>query len=133
VSSLNEAPVLACRSKNGCRTHLGSHQSGVFLKIILLAVLGAISANPAFAFECWIQAYWTESAAAAKSIEWVNKFWERTAALSNGMVYVNYLEDEGDERVGATYGPNYDRLVMLKNKYDPANFFRLNQNIRPTV
>jgi FAD/FMN-containing dehydrogenase len=84
-------------------------------------------------FECWIQAYWTESAAAAKSIEWVNKFWERTAALSNGRVYVNYLEDEGDERVRAAYGPNYDRLVTVKNKYDPANFFRLNQNIRPTV
>jgi FAD/FMN-containing dehydrogenase len=84
-------------------------------------------------FECWIQAYWTESTAAAESIEWVNKFWERTAALSNGRVYVNYLEDEGDERVRAAYGPNYDRLVTVKNKYDPANFFRLNQNIRPTV
>jgi hypothetical protein len=84
-------------------------------------------------FECWIQAYWTESAAAAKSIEWVNEFWERTAALSNGRVYVNYLEHEGDERVRAAYGPNYDRLVTVKNKYDPANFFRVNQNIRPTV
>jgi len=84
-------------------------------------------------FECWIQSYWTESAAAAKSIEWVNKFWERTGSLSNGRVYVNYLEDEGDQRVRAAYGPNYDRLVTLKNKYDPTNFFRLNQNIKPTV
>jgi FAD/FMN-containing dehydrogenase len=83
-------------------------------------------------FECWIQAYWTESAAAAKSIEWVDKFWERTGAFSNGRVYVNYLEDEGGERVRAAYGPNYDRLVALKNKYDPANFFRMNQNIQPT-
>jgi len=84
-------------------------------------------------FECWIQSYWTESAAAAKSIEWVNKFWERTGSHSNGRVYVNYLEDEGNERVRAAYGPNYDRLVTLKNKYDPTNFFRLNQNIKPTV
>jgi hypothetical protein len=84
-------------------------------------------------FECWIQSYWSESAAEAKSIEWVNKFWERTGSLSNGRVYVNYLEDEGDQRVRAAYGPNYDRLVTLKNKYDPANFFRLNQNIKPTV
>lgn len=84
-------------------------------------------------FECWIQSYWTESAQAAKSIEWVNKFWERTATLSNGRVYVNYLEDEGDQRVRAAYGPNYDRLVTLKNKYDPSNFFRLNQNIKPTA
>ena len=84
-------------------------------------------------FECWIQAYWTESAAAPKSIQWVNEFWERTGTFSNGRVYVNYLEDEGNERVRAAYGPNYDRLVTLKNKYDPANFFRLNQNIKPTV
>jgi FAD/FMN-containing dehydrogenase len=84
-------------------------------------------------FECWIQAYWTGAAAAAKSIEWVNKFWERTGALANGRVYVNYLEDEGGERVRAAYGPNYDRLVTLKNKYDPTNFFSLNQNIKPAV
>jgi hypothetical protein len=84
-------------------------------------------------FECWIQSYWTGSAAEAASIAWVNKFWERTGALANGKVYVNYLEDEGDERVRAAYGPNYDRLVTLKNKYDPGNFFRLNQNIKPTA
>ena len=46
---------------------------------------------------------------------------------------MNYLEDEGAERVRAAYGPNYDRLVALKNKYDPTNLFRINQNIRPTV
>lgn len=63
----------------------------------------------------------------------MNKFWERTEALSNGRVYVNYLEDEGNQRVRAAYGPNYDRLVTLKNKYDPTNFFRVNQNIKPTV
>ncbi|MGZ6174595.1 MAG: BBE domain-containing protein, partial [Candidatus Binataceae bacterium] len=68
-----------------------------------------------------------------KSIEWVNQFWERAGAFANGRVYVNYLEDEGAERVRAAYGPNYDRLVALKNKYDPTNFFRINQNIRPTV
>jgi len=84
-------------------------------------------------FECWIQAYWTETAAAAKSINWVNKFWERAGAHANGRVYVNYLEDEGGERVRAAYGPNYDRLVTLKQKYDPANFFRMNQNIKPTA
>jgi FAD/FMN-containing dehydrogenase len=52
-------------------------------------------------------------------------------------VYVNYLggeADEGGERVRAAYGPEkYQRLVALKNKYDPTNLFRLNQNIKPTV
>jgi len=46
-------------------------------------------------------------------------------------VYVNNLGEEGDERVRAAYGPNYDRLAALKRKYDPTNFFRLNQNINP--
>jgi FAD/FMN-containing dehydrogenase len=46
-------------------------------------------------------------------------------------VYVNYLsEGEGEERVRSAYGANYDRLVKLKSKYDPTNFFRINQNIR---
>jgi FAD/FMN-containing dehydrogenase len=43
---------------------------------------------------------------------------------------VNYLS-EGEDRVQEAYGTNYDRLVALKNKYDPTNLFRRNQNIRP--
>ena len=53
--------------------------------------------------------------------------------FSTGAVYVNNLGDEGEDRVRAAYGPNYQKLVALKNKYDPTNLFRLNQNIRPTV
>jgi Berberine and berberine like len=57
--------------------------------------------------------------------------------FSSGGVYVNYLgqeADEGTERVQAASGPaKYERLVALKNKHDPTNFFCLNQNIKPTV
>ena len=46
--------------------------------------------------------------------------------------YVNYLDDdEADDPVAAAYGPNYRRLQQIKARYDPANFFRMNQNIRP--
>ena len=49
-------------------------------------------------------------------------------------VYVNEMGMEGEERVRAAYNPaSYERLVALKNRYDPTNFFRLNQNIKPTV
>ena len=47
-------------------------------------------------------------------------------------VYVNYLEDEADPHAREAYGPNYNRMVALKNKYDPTNFFRMNHNIRPS-
>jgi hypothetical protein len=51
--------------------------------------------------------------------------------LSTGAVYVNDLMNEGDERVRAAYGDKYDRLSKIKRKYDPENFFRVNQNIKP--
>ena len=48
--------------------------------------------------------------------------------------YVNYLDsdDVGDDPVRAAYGPNYDRLVQVKNAFDPDNLFRMNTNIAPT-
>jgi hypothetical protein len=54
-----------------------------------------------------------------------------TPALTGG-TYVNFLSNEGDDRVRAAYGDKYDRLVALKDKYDPTNVFRLNQNIVPS-
>ena len=51
---------------------------------------------------------------------------------SAGGAYVNFMmHDEGQDRIKATYRGNYDRLVAVKTKYDPGNFFRVNQNIRP--
>lgn len=59
--------------------------------------------------------------------------WLGIQPFSSGGVYVNYLGNEGEERVKAAYGINYERLAILKSKYDPTNLFRFNQNIRPTV
>ncbi len=68
-------------------------------------------------------------------VRWVREFWSAMQPYSTGSVYVNYLgqeADEGAERIKAAYGPEkYQRLAALKNKYDPTNLFRLNQNIRP--
>ena len=63
---------------------------------------------------------------------WVRNAHERLRPFSTGRTYVNFHgHDEDDERVRATYGPNYDRLVELKRRYDPANVFRSNRNIAP--
>ncbi|MCI0564650.1 MAG: BBE domain-containing protein, partial [Nitrososphaera sp.] len=63
---------------------------------------------------------------------WVRNYFASLQPFSTGGVYVNFLGDEGQDRVKASYGTDkYDRLAALKNKYDPTNFFRLNQNIKP--
>lgn len=62
---------------------------------------------------------------------WARGLWEATHPYSAGAAYVNFLMKEGDERVKASYGENYQRLQKVKAKYDPANFFQINQNIKP--
>jgi FAD/FMN-containing dehydrogenase len=82
-------------------------------------------------YEYWVHSYWQEDGAREDSIRWVIDFFAALKPLSSGAVYVNDLENEGDARVRAAYGDNYQRLAKIKRKYDPANFFRVNQNIRP--
>jgi hypothetical protein len=69
--------------------------------------------------------------------QWTREFWEAMQPFSSAGVYVNYLgqeADEGADRVKAAYGSEkYERLVVLKNNYDPTNLFRLNQNILPNA
>jgi FAD/FMN-containing dehydrogenase len=70
--------------------------------------------------------------ASAESLrEWVVGSWEALHPFSAGGSYVNFLVDEGQERVEASYRDNYPRLREIKRRYDPANLFQLNQNIRP--
>ena len=67
-----------------------------------------------------------------KITNWAKEYWNALHPYSAPGAYVNFMMDgEGDERVKASYGKNYSRLSKLKKKYDPANFFRVNQNIRP--
>jgi FAD/FMN-containing dehydrogenase len=66
-----------------------------------------------------------------RSQEWVRTTFDALHPHSAGGAYVNFIMDEGDERIRASYRDNYDRLVTVKRQYDPANLFHQNQNIRP--
>jgi len=63
--------------------------------------------------------------------EWVRDYWTALHPHSAGGAYVNFLMEEGEERVSTSYTGNMERLAAIKAKYDPANLFRVNQNIRP--
>ena len=65
--------------------------------------------------------------------EWTKRYWEALHPHSAGGAYVNFMMDEGQERVQATYRGNYERLAAVKQKYDPGNLFRVNQNVRPAA
>ncbi len=65
---------------------------------------------------------------------WAKNYWEALHPYGAGGAYINFMMDgEGEDRIRATYGDNYERLARIKAKYDPDNFFRVNQNIRPEV
>lgn len=66
-------------------------------------------------------------------VSWTKEYWEAVHPYSAGGAYVNFMMDEGEDRVKATYRDNYARLAAVKKKYDPANVFRVNQNIKPSA
>ena len=66
--------------------------------------------------------------------QWAQDYWAAVHPFNLAGAYANFMmDDEGEARVRAAYGGNYDRLAALKKKYDPANLFRVNQNIRPSL
>jgi FAD/FMN-containing dehydrogenase len=84
-------------------------------------------------FNLSILSIWEAAPATDTNVAWAHRFWRAVQPFAADAVYVNYLGDEGQERVVAAYDPaKYERLAALKARYDPTNFFRLNQNIRPS-
>ena len=82
-------------------------------------------------FSLLILSGWEDPADTDVNVTWTRELFARTEPLCSAGVYVNYLGLEGDQRVRDAFGLNYDRLVQVKQRYDPGNFFRLNQSIAP--
>jgi FAD/FMN-containing dehydrogenase len=88
-------------------------------------------ASRAAGFNLLIISMWQDPSDEASCTQWTRALAKSVEPFSRGTGYVNYLTDEGEARVKAAYGPNYERLLGLKMRYDPRNLFRLNQNITP--
>ncbi len=130
-----DADVLAAYRSHAAR--IDSPHSAV----ILFPVDGALNALPADHSPMGnrdakvvlnISASWESAEEDAAHIGWARTAWRDLSRFSTGGTYVNFLtEEEGDERIRAAYGANYDRLVEVKNRWDPDNVFRMNKNIAP--
>jgi len=102
---------------NGAAQRVGKNDTAYSFREALFAeVIVGVDADPANA---------------GKITNWCKSYWEALHPYSSGGAYLNFMMDEGQERVQAAFRDNYDRLVAVKNIYDPGNFFRVNQNIRP--
>jgi FAD/FMN-containing dehydrogenase len=76
---------------------------------------------------------WDDASDDERCIAWARAFFDAAAPFALGSVYVNFMTQEEGGRVAEAYGANYERLVTVKNRYDPRNLFRCNQNIRPSA
>jgi hypothetical protein len=111
-------------------------------KILIAHLLGAVSrvkddetpySHRDAPFIINIVSMWSDTTKNEENIKWGRDLWNAVQPFATGGVYVNFLMTEGADRVMASYGKKkYERLVALKNKYDPMNFFSLNQNIKPS-
>jgi FAD/FMN-containing dehydrogenase len=125
------ATMIDCFAR--CPTKMGQ----LLLEHIHGAVTGVAAGDTAFphrkgGFNFLVLAQWIKTADTPRCIFWARETYERMQPFFAAGRYVNYLDDdERGDPVAAAYGSNYRRLQGIKAKYDPQNFFRMNQNIRP--
>jgi hypothetical protein len=121
-------------------TTIGSRRSSLLSNITIQLYGGAVSrvgdADTAFAqrqaeYNVAIEAKWTDPAESRKHIGWTRAFSEALKPYSSNAYLLNFLGNEGRDLVRAAFGSNYTQLAELKAKYDPTNFFSLNQNVQP--
>jgi FAD/FMN-containing dehydrogenase len=91
----------------------------------------AAYADRAALFIVNVHGRWENAADDKRCIDWARAFFKASTPYASGGVYINFLTADESDRVRAAYGPNYDRLVQVKRKYDPENLFCVNHNIKP--
>ncbi len=111
LSSMHLYPVNGAAHRRGPTETPWSYRDAVFSEVI-------VGVDP-------------DPANREKITAWAKAYYDALHPFGAGGAYVNFMMEEGEERVRATYRGNYDRLAAVKAKYDPDNFFRVNQNVRP--
>lgn len=101
------------------------------LSVLAVYQLGGAAKLGSAAFCVNAAASWIESTESPGNLDWAREFGAAIAPCSAEGAYVNFLGEEGRQRTRIAYQGSYDRLVALKRRYDPGNFFRRNQNIDP--
>ena len=80
-----------------------------------------------------VHARWREPAEDRACIDWARNIFEAAKPYAAGTAYVNFMPGDEPERVEAAYAGNYRRLAEVKQRYDPQNLFRMNQNVKPAA
>ena len=135
---VRELPDEAIALNREWNARMPTFKSGSHLYPVNGAVHDVATEETAFAFRDvnWSQVFIgvdADPAQAETLREWTVAYWEALHPFSAGGAYVNFMMEEGQERVQATYGPNYARLAQVKAVYDPDNVLRVNQNIVPAA
>jgi len=116
--------------------HLPSPECEIFIAHVGGAAGRVAAASTAFPqrsshFVMNVHARWREQSMDRICVGWARELFEATRPLSAGTAYINFMPADEVDRVQEAYGPSYHRLAMLKQRYDPSNLFRMNQNVRP--
>ena len=111
LSSMHLYPVNGAVNRVGRSDTAFSHRDAVWSQVI-------VGVDP-------------DAANCGKITEWAKAYYEAVHPFGSGGAYLNFMMEEGEDRIRASYRDNYDRLAAIKARYDPNNFFRVNQNINP--
>jgi hypothetical protein len=122
----------------GFVTEMPSPSSGIGLQQMHGAASRVDPAATAFPhrdehYDFLILSQWAGPTGSEENIRWTRELFEAMQPFFESGVYVNNLGEEGEDRVREAYGAHYERLVALKDRYDPTNLFRLNQNVKPAT
>jgi FAD/FMN-containing dehydrogenase len=126
-ASIDEIAAAIDQAPGGCSAGLGHYMHG---RVCQVARHETPLVRTAGEFTYFINANWIDPSLREAHMSWVDRSWTAMRPFSNHGAYINYLSVNEQTAVKASYRENYSRLVQIKRKYDPSNFFHRNRNIR---